>query len=52
MRDAEAKWDRLTTSDVEETKAQAPLIARVEERYSLPHDVAEDVGICGVDKPF
>jgi hypothetical protein len=53
MRDAQAKWDRLTESDLAAIRTKAQLIARVEERYSLPHDVAaEDVEIWGLDRRF
>jgi hypothetical protein len=53
MREAQAKWGRLTESDLAEIRTKAQLIARVEERYSLPHDVAaEDVEIWGLDRRF
>ena len=53
MRDAQAKWNRLTESDLAEIRTKAQLIARVEERYSLPHEVAaEDVEIWGLDRRF
>ena len=53
MREAQAKWGRLTESDLAEIRTKAQLIARVEERYSLPHDVAaEDVEIWGLDRCF
>jgi hypothetical protein len=53
MKDAQAKWDRLTQSDLEGLRTKAELIARVEERYSLPHEVAaEDVEIWGFDRRF
>jgi hypothetical protein len=53
MKDAQAKWDRLTPTDLDGVRTKAELIARVEERYSLPHDVAaEDVEIWGLDRQF
>ncbi len=53
MRDAQAKWDPLTESDLAAIRTKAQLIARVEERYSLPHDVAaEAVEIWGLDRRF
>jgi len=51
MRDAQAKWDRLSMSDLAQIKTKAQLIAQVEERYGLPHDVAaEDVEIWRLDR--
>jgi hypothetical protein len=53
MRDAQAKWDRLTVSDLHQIRTKAQLIARVQERYCLPHEVAaEDVEIWGLDRRF
>jgi hypothetical protein len=53
MRDAQAKWDRLSLSDLAQIKTKAQLIARVEERYVLPHEVAaQDVEIWGLDRRF
>jgi hypothetical protein len=53
MKDAQAKWDRLTPSDLQGVRTKAELIARVEARYSLPHEVAaEDVEIWGLDRQF
>ncbi|MGO4526833.1 hypothetical protein AB4097_18470 [Microvirga sp. 2MCAF35] len=53
MRDAQAKWDRLSMSDLAEIKTKAQLIARVEERYVLPHEVAaQDVEIWGLNRRF
>ena len=40
MRAAQAKWSRLTENDVSEIRTKDDLIAKVEERYSLPHSVA------------
>jgi hypothetical protein len=40
MRAAQAKWSRLTQSDISEIGQKDDLIAKVEERYSLPHGVA------------
>jgi hypothetical protein len=53
MKDAQAKWDRLTQSDLDGVRTKAELIARVEERYTLPHEVAaEDVEIWGLGRQF
>ena len=53
MRDAQAKWDRLSLSDLAEIKTKAQLITRVEERYVLPHEVAaQDVEIWGLARRF
>lgn len=53
MRDAQAKWDRLTTADLEHIKTKAQLIGVVQERYVLPHEVAaEDVEIWSLDRRF
>jgi hypothetical protein len=53
MKDAQAKWERLTTSDLAQVKTKAQLIARVQERYCLPHEVAaEDVEIWALDRRF
>lgn len=40
MRAAQAKWSRLTQSDISWIRQKDDLIAKVEERYSLPHGVA------------
>jgi hypothetical protein len=40
MRAAQAKWSRLTQDDLSQIRHKDDLIARVEERYSLPHWVA------------
>jgi len=40
MRAAQAKWSRLTQSDISEIRQKDDLIAKVEERYSLPHGAA------------
>jgi hypothetical protein len=40
MRAAQAKWSRLTQDDLAAIHDQAELVAKVEERYSLPHWVA------------
>jgi hypothetical protein len=46
MREVQAKWDRLSMSDLAQIKTKAELIARVEQHYSLPHNVAaQDVEI-------
>ena len=40
MRAAQAKWGRLTPDDLSSIREKDDLIAKVEERYSLPHGVA------------
>ena len=40
MRAAQAKWSRLTQSDLSSIHNETELAAKVEERYSLPHWVA------------
>ena len=40
MRAAQAKWSRLTQDDLSQIRHKDDLIARVEERYSLPHWLA------------
>ncbi len=51
MRDIQAKWDRLTMSDLVQIKTKAQLIARLGEQYGMTHDVAaEDVEIWGSDR--
>jgi hypothetical protein len=40
MAAAQAKWSRLTQDDLSAIREKADLIAKVEERYSLPHWVA------------
>ena len=40
MRAAQAKWSRLTQDDLSAIREKDDLIAKVEERYSLPHWVA------------
>jgi hypothetical protein len=40
MRAAQAKWSRLTPDDLSSIHDEEQLIAKVEERYSLPHWVA------------
>ena len=40
MRAAQAKWGRLTQDDISSIRQKDDLIAKVEERYSLPHWVA------------
>ena len=53
MRDAQAKWDRLTTADLEHIKTKAQLIGAVQERYVLPFEVAaDDVEIWSLDRRF
>jgi len=51
MRRVQAKWDRLSMSDLAQIRTKAQLIARVEERYGLPHGVAaQDVEIWNQDR--
>ena len=40
MRAAQAKWDRLTQDDLSAIDNEDELVAKIEERYSLPHWVA------------
>ena len=40
MREAQAKWSRLTPDDLARARDKHALIAMIEERYSLPHGVA------------
>lgn len=40
MRAAQAKWSRLTQDDISAIRQKDDLIAKIEERYSLPHGVA------------
>jgi hypothetical protein len=42
LRTAQAKWERLSTSDYEEIQTIPDLIAKVAERYSLPHERAKN----------
>ena len=37
---AEAKWDRLSHSDLGRIRTKAQLAERIEERYGLSHDEA------------
>ena len=39
-RAAQAKWSRLTQDDLSAIHDQDELVAKIEERYSLPHWVA------------
>ena len=41
LRAAQAKWDRLIASDYEEIRTIPEFIAKVAERYSLPHEQAK-----------
>jgi hypothetical protein len=51
MRDIQAKWDRLTMSDIAHIETKAQLIACLEEQYGMPHEVAaEDVEIWSSDR--
>jgi hypothetical protein len=40
MRAAQAKWSRLTQDDLSSIRDEEALVAKIEERYSLPHWVA------------
>ena len=40
MRAAQAKWSRLTQDDLSAIQDEAELVAKIEERYSLPHWIA------------
>ena len=40
MRAAQAKWSRLTPDDLSSIRDEEGLVAKIEERYSLPHWVA------------
>jgi hypothetical protein len=52
-RDARIRWSRLTRSDLHQINTKAQLIARVQERYCLPHEgAAEDVDVWGQDRHF
>jgi hypothetical protein len=51
MKAAQAKWYRLTATDLFGITTKSQLTDRVEERYSLPHEqAAEDVEIWASDK--
>ncbi len=51
MRHIQAKWDRLTMSDLAQIKTKAQLISRLEEQYGMSHEVAaQDVEIWGSDR--
>ena len=53
MQAAQAKWERLTEADLRGVRTKRDLTARVEERYSLPHEQASaDVEIWASDKRF
>ena len=40
LRAAQAKWSRLTQDDLSAIRDEAELVAKIEERYSLPHWLA------------
>jgi hypothetical protein len=40
MRAAQAKWSRLTPDDLSSIHDEEGLVAKIQERYSLPHWVA------------
>src|SRR5215207_981423 len=53
MQAAQAKWERLTEADLRGVRTKRDLTARIEERYSLPHEQASaDVEIWAFDKHF
>jgi hypothetical protein len=53
LRTAQAKWDRLTVADYAEIRTIPQLIARLQQRYSLPHEQAKrDVEIWAKDMQF
>jgi hypothetical protein len=41
LKTAQAKWERLTAADYLEVRTIAELIAKVAERYDLPHAQAK-----------
>ncbi len=50
-RHIQAKWDRLTMSDLAQIKTKAQLISRLEEQYGMSHEVAiQDVEIWGSNR--
>ena len=50
MRQIQAKWSRLSTSELAQIKTKDQLIARVEERYRLPVGAAaQAVEVWGLD---
>jgi len=49
----QAKWGRLTAIEVMEIRTPSELIEKVEERYSLSHELAtRDVEFWTLDKQF
>jgi hypothetical protein len=53
MREVQAKWDRLSMSDLAQIKTKADLIARVQEQYGLDREVAaQDVEIWNSGRHF
>jgi hypothetical protein len=53
MREVQAKWDRLSMSDLAQIKTKAQLIVRVQEQYGLAHKVAaQDVEIWNLNRRF
>ncbi|MBO1905103.1 hypothetical protein KHP60_11255 [Microvirga sp. 3-52] len=51
MREIQAKWDRLSMSDLAQIKTKAELIDRVQEQYGLDREVAaQDVEIWNSDR--
>jgi hypothetical protein len=53
MQAAQAKWERLSATNLAHITEQSQLVARVSERYSLPREQAErDVAIWVSDTEF
>jgi hypothetical protein len=53
IRNVQAKWERLSMSDLARIKTKAQLIACVEERYGLPPELAaQDVETWNRDRRF
>jgi hypothetical protein len=53
MQAAQARWERLTPTDLHGVRTKRDLTARIEARYSLPHEQAlADVEIWASDKHF
>lgn len=51
MREVQAKWDRLSMSDLARIRTKAQLVACVQAQYGLPHEVAaQDVEIWNLDR--
>ncbi|WP_262028600.1 hypothetical protein [Microvirga sp. Mcv34] len=53
MREVQAKWNRLSMSDLSQIKTKSELIDRVQEQYGLAREVAaQDVEIWWSDRSF